>query len=519
MKKTLVSLLALLLAVCVALPAMAIELDLPLMTDDYTFTIMIRKEELCQNTWSEKECVQFTEEKTGVHVEWIEVPYSAWDEKVNLAIASGELPDAFIGKIDVVSNVDILTPLESYIDASAPNTLLMFDTLTNMRGALTQSDGHIYSLPIGDADPKNEINGEFWINTAWLEKLGLSMPTTVQEFYDVLVAFRDGDPNGNGIQDEIPLLVTNTNDNASKIDYLFGFFHTLENNQHVRIEDGKVIFTPAEDNYYEALQWIHKLYAEGLMNQEYYTEDYQQYMAKGQSETEIVGVTLSWYIDNIILKSHVSDYACLEPLTTDDGSLMVWNRDLSPNSPQGTLGGFTITTACKYPEVLVKWYDYINSDLDIQLLWNYGPEDLIWKYLDDGTWTLFNDNVPEGSSSSQIRRTMGTGPAGPVYAYSRFRGPGVETYADRIAAKVAANQAYAPALAKEYLSNGFGDVEEEEERNMLLVDIDNYLSQFKANAVVNGITEADWQQHLKVLDSLSIDEYVGYWQSYYDAHK
>ena len=75
---------------------------------------------------------------------------------------------------------------------------------------------------------------------------------------------------------------------------------------------------------------------------------------------------------------------------------------------------------------------------------------------------------------------------------------------------------YAPA---ENIPNGFGDAEEEAERNMLLVDIDHYLDQFKARAIVDGIDAEDWQTHLKTLSTLSIDEYVGYWQSYYDAHK
>ncbi|MBQ8087236.1 MAG: extracellular solute-binding protein [Clostridia bacterium] len=519
MKRTLALVLTLLIALCFTLPAMAVELDLPLAEDGYNVTIMLRKEELSQNTWPEKECVQYTEEQTGIHVEWIEIPFSAWDEKVNLTIASDDLPDAFIGSVDVVANMDILTPLDDLIDQYAPNTLEMFETLPDMRGALTLSDGHIYSLPTGDADPKNEVNGEMWINQTWLEQLGLEMPTTIDEFYDVLVAFRDSDPNGNGEQDEIPLLVSAASSNAARHDYLFGLFGTLENNQHVRVEDGQVIFTPAEDGYFEALSWLHKLYEEGLMNSEYYTEDYQQFLAKGHSETPIVGVVIEWYIDNIILSDFVSDYTVLPPLKDSEGNLMTWCPDMGPNSPQGTLNGFTITTACEHPELLVEWYDYINSNLDIQLLWNYGPEDLIWRYREDGLWELFNDNVPEGTSSSQIRRTMGTGPASPVYAYSRFRGPGVEFYANRIAAKVEANTLYKEAFPKERLSNGFGEVEEEAERNLLLVDIDNYLDQFKANAVVKGITEEEWQAHLDKLKSLNIEEYVGYWQSYFDSHQ
>ena len=42
-----------------------------------------------------------------------------------------------------------------------------------------------------------------FINKAWIDKLGLSMPTTTDELKAVLKAFHDQDPNGNGVQDEI----------------------------------------------------------------------------------------------------------------------------------------------------------------------------------------------------------------------------------------------------------------------------------------------------------------------------
>lgn len=511
MKKTLSFVLALVLALAIAMPALAIDVELPIVTEPTTYTIMVKKENLCQNTWPEKECVIYTEAQTGIHIEWIEVPSSGWTEKVNLAFASGDLPDAFIGGVDIVTNMDVLAPIDEIIASGvAPNIQNMFADIPEMRGALTLSDGHIYSLPTGDADVKNQVNGEMWINQAWLDKLGLAAPTNLDELVEVLIAFRDQDPNGNGEKDEIPLLASSTN-GAAKIDHMFGLFGTLENDNHVRVQDGKVIFTPTEDGYFEALKWFNKLHSEGLLNQEYFTEDYQQFLAKGNAETNIAGMIVEWYIDNIILGTYVPNYTYLAPF---EGSY--WPKSASP---QGTLNGFVITENCKNPEDLVRWYDYINSDLDILNLWNYGPENVIWRYAADGRWELFTDNVPEGSSSSQVRRTLGTGPVSPIYAYFRFRGPQAEIFADRIAAKVAANEVYLKHAPAENIPNGFGIAEEEAERNMLLVEIDHYLSQFKAKAIVDGITEEEWQAHLKTLETLAIDEYVEYWQSYYDAHK
>lgn len=67
-------------------------------------------------------------------------------------------------------------------------------------------DGHIYSCPQLNKTEGNLIH-HYWINKTWLDNLGLEAPTTVDELYDVLVAFRDNDPNGNGQKDEIPYCV------------------------------------------------------------------------------------------------------------------------------------------------------------------------------------------------------------------------------------------------------------------------------------------------------------------------
>ncbi|HML45150.1 MAG TPA: hypothetical protein PKE04_00190, partial [Clostridia bacterium] len=156
MKKRCSLLLALVMTLMLLVPALAAEeVKLPIYEQKQTFTSMVRKEDLSQNTWAEKECVRFTEELTNLHMEWIEVPNSGWDEKVNLTFASGDLPDLIIGGVDVVANMDTLAALDGLVDAFAPNVLRMFDALPDMRGALTLSDGHFYSLPIGDADVKN----------------------------------------------------------------------------------------------------------------------------------------------------------------------------------------------------------------------------------------------------------------------------------------------------------------------------------------------------------------------------
>lgn len=99
-----------------------------------------------------------------------------------------------------------LTPLDDLIDQYAPNVQALFQERPDYPPALRGTDGQIYGLPIGDESTHNIIDSQMWINTAWLEKTGLPMPETTDEFKKVLEAFRDGDMNGNGdTTDEIPL--------------------------------------------------------------------------------------------------------------------------------------------------------------------------------------------------------------------------------------------------------------------------------------------------------------------------
>lgn len=80
MRKSLSVILIAVMVTMMTVPALAIEVELPLVSEPTTFTIMVKKEDMSQNTWAEKIPVQYTEEQTGIHIEWIEVPSSGWNE-------------------------------------------------------------------------------------------------------------------------------------------------------------------------------------------------------------------------------------------------------------------------------------------------------------------------------------------------------------------------------------------------------------------------------------------------------
>jgi putative aldouronate transport system substrate-binding protein len=137
-----------------------------------------------------------------------------------------------------------------------------------MKKISTFPDGKIYSLPARlPSRPKSGTQP--LINKAWLDKLGLETPTNVKDLYDVLKAIKEQDPNGNGKQDENP--VSNSGDIELNMHSIFGITDLRGNN--MIIKDGKPVYYPTSEEYKEGFKWMHKLYAEGIIDMESFTQD------------------------------------------------------------------------------------------------------------------------------------------------------------------------------------------------------------------------------------------------------
>ncbi|WP_232313111.1 extracellular solute-binding protein [Paenibacillus sp. P22] len=143
------------------------------------------------------------EEKTGIHIEWEEIPGESSAERKNVMLASGKLPDAFYqtgfssSELVKYGEQGLFLPLEDLIEQHAPNLKQWFEKNPEVKKAITMPDGHIYSLPyIDTALPYRSIR--LYINKTWLDNLGLQVPKTTDELQAALKAFKEKDANGNG---------------------------------------------------------------------------------------------------------------------------------------------------------------------------------------------------------------------------------------------------------------------------------------------------------------------------------
>ncbi|WP_331436760.1 extracellular solute-binding protein [Gordoniibacillus kamchatkensis] len=150
------------------------------------------------------------EDKSKVKIKWNVVPDKSLDDKKQLMMASGDYPAVLLGaafsKADQMKygQQGAFIDLKDLIDKYAPNIKKAMADIPYLKSAMTTPDGKIYAIPKINECFHCTYGEKMWINKAWLDKLGLKMPTTTDEFYEVLKAFKEKDPNGNGKADEIP---------------------------------------------------------------------------------------------------------------------------------------------------------------------------------------------------------------------------------------------------------------------------------------------------------------------------
>ena len=482
---------------------------LPIVNQKETYNILMARAVNSGNTMPEKEPVKKAEQDTNVIINWIEVPAANYQERLQIMMASGDFPDGFIGggAPFLAQNFSILTDLTDLITKYSPNLTNYLKTRPDIRSNYIAPDGRMYTLPAGNENPDGATAEALYFNTAWLKQLNMPMPVTTDDFYTILKAFKDNDMNGNGDKnDEIPFAFCEAN-GQTRLGSMFGSFGTLDNTEHLMVKNDTVIFTPAMPEFLAALRYFNKLYSEGLMDPEGFSQSQQQYTAKGRQNPLVYGSFINYDRMNMVGNALIDNYIYSAPLK-GPGGVQLWNRS---RGIAGVFYGLSITKKCSSPEVLVRWYDYVNSSYQITREWEGGPEGFAWIWDSNGVWQRIDTNVPAGSSWGEYRHTLGVGTAGPQFGtmYSPPPSP------DQMAEKGLSLQLQLPFLPKA-IPTGLEEAGVVQERSIWFADIDTYVKTFVASSIMNGITDDQWNAHLRNCDRLPVTKYVASYQDHYD---
>ncbi|MDO4331316.1 MAG: extracellular solute-binding protein [Eubacteriales bacterium] len=485
---------------------------------------------------SEKPLVKQLNEAMGVTIEWNCVSGDTLTEKKNLILNAGnDLPDALMAASMTDSELitggesGLLIPLEDYInEETMPNLMKIVEKRPEMLASCTMPDGHIYGLPgISEMGFEYEDGNTYYIgaipqftaiNTDWLEAVNMEMPTTVDELHDVLKAFKDNDVNGNGDPtDEIPMSFIFPEKNGAWCAGMSTFFApfgcTDYQMDHRAIENGEVYYQAASEEYKNAIAYYHDWFEEGLIDIEVFSQDSSQYIAKGNGEDARLGVFVWWEIPEVVGAERAESYEYLPILDGPDGTHHVNLNEM------GTTGHdtFSVTKACKNPELLLKWVDQ-RYDPIISMQCIYGPIGTYWA------------EEPDENGCYSMRELEANETAGELKSKSEWLGPSEQladdygTYyylEDRAQERLddLNNFWFEYVDSTEYYPSVVYTAEEIEVINDKLSDIKAMTEEKTAHWLTEGGIEDEWEQYLADLDSMGLQDVIGAWQAAYDRYQ
>lgn len=487
------------------------ETGYPIVPEKITLEMMGSKNAI-HGPWEEMHLFTEMEKMTNISFKFNTPPQDSYEERKNLSFASMELPDVFFGgklsKYDemIYGGQGILIPLNDLIDKYAPNIKKLLDENPDIRGSITTPDGNIYSLPRVNTVPR-DMTTKMWIYQVWLDELGLDMPTTTEEYYNVLKAFKEKDPNGNGQADEIPLSSNNKMQDIKGT--LLGAFGYLGSNP-VNVQEDKVVYYPVQDGYQEYLKFMNRLWAEDLIDKDSYAQTAQEFTAKGKNM--VLGSYVHAGPHVVVPTDNALDYPVVPPLTSEFNDKKMW-----PKSSNIENGAFAITNQNEHPEATMRWIDYLYSD-EGTILASYGIEGTDWKWSDNSEY--WERILPEeGMNPEEYRGGKVTPQAGTTIAtiwnadfvlkqdsvFGRHIDSGVEEqYMDY----------WQIPFPQTYFT------EEQEKRiNVIESDLDTYIEQMEAKFITGAEPFSKWEDYVKTIERMGLAELVDIYQEAYDTWK
>ncbi|MDL2232278.1 extracellular solute-binding protein [Ruminococcaceae bacterium OttesenSCG-928-L11] len=449
----------------------------------------------------------------NVEFAWELVPDASLNEKRSLALSTGDIPDVMFGMMkdpELMKNTSLFVPLDEYAQYT-PNMVQIMKDDPAVEQFMTLSDGHYYSLAFWHEKPYEGAYNDLYINNDWLKAVGLELPNTIDEFEQMLIAFKTQDPNGNGEADEIPFTFI--------LDHvyfglfgMYGAFGSIDNNDtRLHIKDGQVYFTANKDEWKNATEWFAKLNSQGLLDVEGFTQDRSMLFAKGKSDPVLVGSMHAFLIDNVVGADRVPSYSYCLPLQGADGKRIA---RFNPN-PISNRHTSVVSKNCKNIERMAYWLD-LNLSEDFSLQNTYG---LFGKQLvdsSDSNYTYEFALAPDGMSQDDFR--FKDAPAHfPAYINADLYG--TLKPAPDVARKVGYMNDTTEYLTTEWIPPVLFTDDESRELATLKSTVTDYVLQQQALWISNqsDITK-DWDAYVAQLDALGVNRYVEIYQTAVDRY-
>ena len=471
--------------------------------------------------YSANDSVKQLEELTGVHIEYeCYIPENA-QTQFNLQAAAGTLPDMLLGAteyyaggMDKAVGDDILLNLGDYLD-DAPNFSRILQVDPEMESAMTTPSGNLIGFyPYSDPAISMPVSGCLMVRGDWLEKVGMEVPRTYDQVWDVLTAFHDE------LGVETPMIITSYLDDMSN-SFAAGydikaFFMTSPGLQvPFYVRDGEVKCAIVEDDFVDYLDLLHS-----YMDAGYTAKDIENYTNE-QSYMDLVtsgkaGLFWGFGVNSLEnLNDTVEEggwFACVPAIRkTEDQTL-----HFTATSSYQVRYAVSLSANCSNVELACSWLDCHYTD-QVSMLSMYGVEGLSYEVGADGAPHYTEMMTASDGFTLMINKALHClAPADNIY-YASIN-TDMDTFTDN--QRQAMEFINSGAMDGEYVYPDGASMTEEETAayTTLIADLSTYMAEHVLKFVVGDEDMSGYSDFVSTLYDMGMQEAIDYRQAAYDRY-
>lgn len=475
------------------------------------------------NNFGDMAAYKEKEKLTGIQVKFTHPPLGQQRDQFNLLISTKELPDVIyynwadaVGGPEKMIKDGRIIRLNELIDSYAPNLKRIIESDPDVKKQIALDDGTIYMFPLLKLDAlKLNATSGLIMRQDWLDKLNLKVPTNIDEWYTVLKAFKEQDPNGNGKPDELPFTGNWGPGNLTKLHDFAAAFGVIGGFQ---MNGDKVEFGPIQPGYRDFLETMAKWYEEGLIDPEIMTNDGKAFDYKVTSN--LAGAYQGGVFSGMgkyfnLMRDTDPNFNVTGvpwPVSPDGTSYATFNLDAKVLSYGEAITASADEDQLKY---IVQWMDYNYSEEGSDLF-NFGIEND--SYVRDGEGVKFTDTIIDNPNGLTYDQALAS------YALSIMDGPINQDsrYLDALLfddGQRAANAEWMKASSALTLPPIRLSTDEVTTSTSIMSQVNTYLNE-TMTAIISGqkpITEFD--KMAETIKSMDIDRAIEVHQAAYDRYQ
>lgn len=485
---------------------------MPIVKDAIDLEIMAGEDINPADNWNDILIFNEYEERSNIHVNFEMIPHGSIEEKRNLKLVSGELPDAFyrmgLSQRDLMKYGEqgILIELNDLIDDYAPNLKAIIEENPEVKKGITMHDGKIYSFPsLSEPDFISlRMGAKPYINRNWLDELNMDMPETTEEFYDYLTAVKEEDPGDNN---GIPYGSQGINNLLGWLKGSFGVGNLGPANNYYDEDpdnEGQLRFYAISDGYKELLEYTNKLFNEELIEQNIFSIEHDQYLANAAEGR--YGST-NWWGPELQFGPGGAPLEGAPALEGPNGDKVY----ASFSGPVSSLGSFAITNSNKNPEATVRWIDYFYGEEGVELMF-MGIEGETFERTDDGgvKYMDYITDSDETLTQELNKFTIWGGGTPTMFMEDYFFG------AESTDQELDAAERLEPNLIDNPTPQLPYNEEESKKMESIGADIEKYVGEMTDKFVEGQVSFDEWDDYIETLEKMGLDEYMEIQQTAYD---